>query len=578
MNFLPSLLDWHAANAPTSLPKEIPYEEKKQDDGYISVMDPARPPEVESVSELLVRKINDIWQGMKDPGKVVNFLAREAIDPLNYLPSAPAKAAAVTAGSAGILAALMKFGTVAPSKAASMGNQAGAFRPSASRLLPSSLIDLSQSLHGSLGYRKTETRDNMEGIADLILDKTITSKELTKYGAPEFQLDPYLLHVRTPGRIHKSYLPTELPLRDFLKADQERRWSIRGIMDSNKRRADLVKDNSELGETDLGDVERTLINFLNKDLQFGNRGSPKVYMLADDARAYMGQLKDKKPIYEIDSSIKRDAAKLDILAGTDNVARILDSAGYTPEQLSKKTLQQLVGIAQKEEKELLARQAKSAEALTEHTVRRTVELQTKQQLPPESKGLVQLENEKDLATETAFQNICCGAGRVDQSTMKYVPAWDPITGKREPGLGTVPVSGDNFFGRVKSGESLMFSYRPNGIPEATIELNAKTGSIREIAGKNNAPMDPKLKDAVLKALAPVQRDIVAIKRKNLPDLGLFPGTNIRRRDNEDVNFNIEGFIRWANEDPQNAEYYMRQARELADHVGRFDEFGMAIND
>ena len=80
MNFLPSLLNWQSANAPTSLPKEIPYEEKKQDDGYISVMDPARPPEVESVSELLVRKINDIWQGMKDPGKVVNFLAREAIE------------------------------------------------------------------------------------------------------------------------------------------------------------------------------------------------------------------------------------------------------------------------------------------------------------------------------------------------------------------------------------------------------------------------------------------------------------------------------------------------------------------
>lgn len=39
MNFLPSLLDWHAANAPTNLPKEVPYEEKKQDDEYISVMD-----------------------------------------------------------------------------------------------------------------------------------------------------------------------------------------------------------------------------------------------------------------------------------------------------------------------------------------------------------------------------------------------------------------------------------------------------------------------------------------------------------------------------------------------------------
>jgi len=185
----------------------------------------------------------------------------------------------------------------------------------------------------------------------------------------------------------------------------------------------------------------------------------------------------------------------------------LDSAGYTPEQLSKKTLQQLVGLAQKEEKEILAKQAKSMEVLTEHTARRTVELQTKQQLPPESKGLVQLENEKDLATETAFQNICCGAGRVDQNTRRYVPAWDPITGKRESGLGTVSTSGDNFKKRMDSGKSLFFSYRPNGYPEATIELNARTGDVIEIAGKNNDPMDPRLKDAVLKSLVPIQVEL-----------------------------------------------------------------------
>lgn len=505
MNFLPSLINWQSANAPTSLPKEVPYEEKKQDDGYISVMDPARPPEVESVSELLVRKINDIWQGMKDPGKVVNFLAREAIDPLNYLPSAPAKAVAVTAGSAGILAALMKFGTVVPSEAVSMGNQAGAFRPSASRLLPSSLLDLSQSLHGSLGYRKTKTSDNLDSIADLILDKTITSKELAKYGTPEFQLDPYLHHVRNIELVGKHNLPEELSLHNFLTSNPERRQGIGDIMFYNESRADLIQ--AKTGTKVLKLAEESLRNILDKDLQFGNGESSKVYMLADDARAYMGQLKDKKPIYEIDSPTKQNATRWDILSGTDNVARILNSAGYTPEQLSKKTLQQLVGIAQKEETEFLAKQTKSVQALTEHTVRRTVELQTKQKLPPESKGLVQLENEKDLATETAFQNICCGAGRVDQSTMKYVPAWDPITGKREPGLGTVPVSGDNFWRRVKSGESLMFSYRPNGIPEATIELNAKTGSIREIVGKNNDPMDKGLKDAVLKALAPVQKQL-----------------------------------------------------------------------
>ena len=55
----------------------------------------------------------------------------------------------------------------------------------------------------------------------------------------------------------------------------------------------------------------------------------------------------------------------------------------------------------------------------------------------------------------------------------------------------------------------MFSYRPEGVPKATIELNAKDGSIREIAGKNNDPMPKELKDEVLRALAPIQARISA---------------------------------------------------------------------
>lgn len=481
MNFLPSLLNWHAANAPTSLPKEVPYEEKKQDDGYISVMDPAHPPEVESVSELLVRKINDIWQGMKDPGKVVNFLAREAIDPLNYLPSAPAKAAAVTAGSAGILAALMKFGTITPSKAVSMGNQAGAFRPSASRLLPSSLVKLDNSLKQEPGFSVV---DKLGEIENILLDKMAAPKELQKYGAPEFQADPFLTHVRNPNAGMVDKIAAEYPLSDFMAG-----YQVKEILRKNTSRAEMVKEAADTP---------SFLPYAKQDDVMMMSMLGTFSSLENDAKAFMGQIKDKKPIYGVHYA----HATGDILDAASTMARTLAEAGHNPEQLSKKTLQQLVGLTQKEERAILEKQAKSVQTLTEHTTRRTVELQTKQKLSPESKGLVQLENEKDLATETAFQNICCGAGRVDQNTRRYVPAWDPITGKREPGLGAVSTSGDNFKERMDSGRSLFFSYRPNGVPEATIELNAKTGDIIEIAGKNNDPMDPKLKDAVLKALAP----------------------------------------------------------------------------
>ncbi len=80
-------MTWHAANAFTNLPKKIPVETPQEtpEDKYIPAMDPFRIPDVESVSDLIVRKLAETWEGAKDPNKVVSFLAREAINPLSYL-------------------------------------------------------------------------------------------------------------------------------------------------------------------------------------------------------------------------------------------------------------------------------------------------------------------------------------------------------------------------------------------------------------------------------------------------------------------------------------------------------------
>jgi len=53
MEFRIPLMNWHAANAPTNLPSTP---KEPEEDKYLSVMDPARPSDTESVSELLVRK------------------------------------------------------------------------------------------------------------------------------------------------------------------------------------------------------------------------------------------------------------------------------------------------------------------------------------------------------------------------------------------------------------------------------------------------------------------------------------------------------------------------------------------
>lgn len=273
-------MNWHAANAPTNLPSTP---KEPEEDKYLSVMDPARPSDTESVSELLVRKITGMWEGAKDPNKVVSFLSREAINPINYL-SAPGKAVAVTAGSAGILAALMKFGTVAPSKAISAGNQAGAFRPSASRLLPSNLVGLNKKVQevvkeNSLQQSGYGIRHPAEEIEDLIFTKIASPKELQKYGAPEFQIDPFLPHVRNPELNPTDRIAEEYLLEDFLAGYAPKEFLIK-----NTRRADMIQDaaNTPRFSPYMKSDDAVMMNSL------------KIHpTLVDDARAFMGQLKDK---------------------------------------------------------------------------------------------------------------------------------------------------------------------------------------------------------------------------------------------------------------------------------------------
>jgi hypothetical protein len=89
--------------------------------------------------------------------------------------------------------------------------------------------------------------------------------------------------------------------------------------------------------------------------------------------------------------------------GAYNLSQVLENSPYSPDQLSKKSLEQLVSIGKKTE----AAQLKEASVIKDFTISRSAQLNQEQGLP---KGFIELKTQQDLGAETEFMNNCVGAG------------------------------------------------------------------------------------------------------------------------------------------------------------------------
>jgi hypothetical protein len=88
-------------------------------------------------------------------------------------------------------------------------------------------------------------------------------------------------------------------------------------------------------------------------------------------------------------------------------------------------------------------------------------------------------------------NNCVGAGGAHPRTGKFIPKWHPITGEQIT-KGFAEDSGDQYWKRLQSGNERIFSYRPEGLPVATIRINSKTGEVIEALGVENRPIPKEL--------------------------------------------------------------------------------------
>jgi hypothetical protein len=326
----------------------------------------------------------------------------------------------------------------------------GAFRPVGSKLLPSTLQGIKRGI-------APDPREVVGFLSPTLqtarsIESKISDKALQKYGAPDFPLDPYLGHVRGgkagSAEDFKHFLnTTELPLSVYRQDAQEY------ISFSN-----LVKRKEAAGKSISPNIREGLLAY------------------KDDLRAYRSALSEKVPVF----NVEMDVGATDIREGAYNLSQVLESSPYSPDQLSKKSLEQLVSIGKKTE----AAQLKEASVIKDFTVKRSAQLNQEQGLP---KGFVELKTQQDLGAETEFMNNCVGAGGAHPQTGKFIPKWHPITGEQIT-KGFAEDSGDQYWKRLQSGNERIFSYRPEGLPVATIRMDTRTGEVIEALGVENMPI------------------------------------------------------------------------------------------
>lgn len=445
---------------------------------------------VRPFSEEFADTVKETVQKYSQPKEVVRFLSEMAIDPINYIPAA--KGIGIAGAGAGILSLLMKKGTISPSRAAigkTLEKQIGAFRPEGSKISPISTEYIAAdriSMEQLLDARKSGLLTRQEGFETLMASK-LSDKELAKYGAPSFKLDPHLSSTASEDFTKLRLQPTEdleVARKDLIRlVGQVGRSREKSIISRENQRsvADARKRVGLFGWTN-GDIEETLwaADVLTKQAKAG----------IAQVKAISEAEKFNVPLW----SAKSTAVKTDIMQAIEPMATELRLSGLSIEDLSRKSLVQLMATSERVKAERIAREEAAARAeafIPEFTKKRTATLKEEQGLPY---GFVELKTPADMGAETHYLNHCAGAGGMDPTTGKFKPQFHPVTG--EELIRNETSSFKRYYGKIQSGEERLFSYRPEGEPVFTVRIDAKTGQAKEWQGLDNRNLTKAEKDLV----------------------------------------------------------------------------------
>lgn len=438
------------------------------------------PTEVRPFSEEIAATVKEQYRKFQQPAEVVKLLSELAIDPTTYIPAS--KGIGITAAGLGILTGLLKAGTISRSPGRLMPNlesQVGAFRPSGSVISP-------LSLSSARDIPNEVDTNSLTGL----LWKKISNKEFQRYGTPEFLMDSRLLHTTDP-----DFKEWNLGVQTLKSADpdpslESARYTMKNIgsdLADNREQLRSIKSNRDYDRLRGIPASDFRNNSALKSLnRYTERINENLDELANVRRLAVQHVRGKsdaekagKEFYIADAYAVGD----DIDKAIFRYAQDLEFSPLSPDQLFKKSLQQLLMHADdmaKVKAGLLRKEEESLAKLPEFTEARTATLQAEQGLPG---GFVELKHPADFGAETELLNHCVGAGGYDAATKKYKFQVHPISGRE-----VIKSSDSSYAGYKKdleSGDSRFFSYRPEGVPELTIEVGARDKSIRQIYGKND---------------------------------------------------------------------------------------------
>lgn len=321
---------------------------------------------------------------------------------------------------------------------------AGSFLPSGARWSTNALKQLTETL--------AERRATIpEKELSEMFYPVPTKKELSLYGTPESPLDKFLESTRTNNN--------DLGVTPLVREVTPDPFTSKKILAGAEHFAESGDANKLQFAVDY-DKEATQ-NI--QDLMYARRDNVPLYSFGDGP---------------FNNTVDSNAAALDIELAYEHITNL--AAKYNIPYTQKTTLNQMlpkIRAAHETEQAALAKTKEAKEAATKGRSQEKTMLH----------GFVELDEPLDLSDETEWLNNCIGAIGSDKG--KFIPAYNIVTGM--PNKPNGPNSFESYYNNLLTGQSKYFSYRPNHLPEFTVEVDSTKlgkGTVLQAYGRSNATL------------------------------------------------------------------------------------------
>jgi hypothetical protein len=329
------------------------------------------------------------------------------------------------------------------------------------RPVGSKLVDL--TINEIFDSLKSVADDTHNPITKALYNK-FTRKEIEQYGTEKFQIDKMLPHNQWDSELRTFELDINKPTGGSI-SPIERKF----LVDVNKRYGpyDYIPDD---------------IFFLVKRIQ-----RKEAYDLAPSRALYR----------DLDPAIRK-------------LEEAILEKQLTPEQIQQKSLASLVSIHQKN----LLEEQKALQPTLKKIQERTAQLQS-------DGPIVKINDIRDRSADTFVLNNCVGSYS-NPTGNKFIPVYHPGTGLQLASSKEINQGNHiEYEDKIRTGKSDIYSYRPNGIPILTIEIDRASGQAIQVLGQNNRRATPEEWAAIRPYLDKIQQRTVfennPIERITLPE-------------------------------------------------------------